>query len=171
MSSTKRAVQAILIMTAATATTAAWAQGVSDPALFPGTCVAGQFSMGTIYFPNVGNKDRGEGAPNVIRISLCSLQPNRRLKLIRQSIACPGRVISQTRFQNVGRGDFNEGAPNFVTLQLCQTGPLPRRYQITTRGCNPGFRLTGNPLRFKNVGDNDRNKGAPNVITVSLCAN
>jgi len=124
--------------------------------------------MGSIYFPNVGKNDRGEGAPSVIRISLCSLRPNRSLRLTRGG-GCPGRVMSRTRFQNVARSDFNEGAPNFVILQLCRTGPSRRRYQITTGACRAGMRLAGNPLRFKNVGNNDRNQGAANHVTVSLC--
>ena len=133
-----------------------------------GACPQGGFSRGSVGFANVGRNDRNEGAPNYIRISLCTNGRGRGLLLVRGRSACGGQVISRTRFQNVANSDFNEGAPNFVRLVLCQVVPLRRAYQITTRGCNAGL-FPRSRVRFKNVGNSDFNEGAPNFVTVRLC--
>jgi len=136
--------------------------------LVRGTCPPGGISAGTVGFNNVGRNDRGEGAPNYIRISLCSRRGGGRLALVGSRRACGGRLISRTRFQNVANSDFNEGAPNFVRLALCELGPLRRAYQITTRRCSAGM-FPRSRVRFKNVGNTDFNEGAPNFVTVRLC--
>ena len=137
--------------------------------LVRGRCPRAGSSRGSVGFNNIGRNDRGEGAPNFIRISLCSNGRGRRLLLVRRPGACGGRVISRTRFQNVANSDFNEGAPNFVSLVLCELRPMRGRYQISTRGCRQGMRPRSR-VRFKNVGNSDFNEGAPNFVTVRLCA-
>ena len=128
---------------------------------------AGSHPAGSVQFRNVGDKDRNEGAPNVVTIALCASHPGSFLSL--SGGACQGQPHSQTRFRNVAKDDVGEGAPTYVSMSLCERGPVNKKYRLTATGPCPSTMAQLSRVQFKNVGDNDRNEGAPNVVVVRLC--